>query len=148
MDIFTYSPLIIAVDAPLCTPYHGFRLVEKIIMKTLRGKLLPGGFSGMRQLTLIGHSLCWFSNESSILILETHPGSIRRFCDPTIEIKQRWGKDLTDAFLSLLTAWAFIEENYIAFVKDAPIIFPSCEFLNTIRRDKLVNIRDGKKITL
>jgi len=99
---------LIVVDAPLHPPYKGFRRVESKARKYYGAKLLPGGTPGIRELSRMGYSLLTLMAEAGRVIVETHPGSVRR----ALKILESTAdKDIVDAILSLATGLCLLEGN-------------------------------------
>ncbi|MEB3765745.1 MAG: hypothetical protein GSR77_06235 [Desulfurococcales archaeon] len=127
-----HSINLISIDAPLCTPYRGFRRVERTLMKCTSIGLLPGGLKGMHKLTKIGNSLCWQLYEAGVIALETHPGTIKRVCQIYPEQTIMLRGDEFDAFLALLNSIAFTNNATMTLIEDAPITLPSCTYVTKL----------------
>ncbi|MEB3789366.1 MAG: hypothetical protein GSR72_05700 [Desulfurococcales archaeon] len=127
-----YPINIVSIDAPLCTPYRGFRKVERALMKCTGTGLLPGGLKGMHKLTKIGNSLCWQLYEAGVIALETHPGTIKRVCRIYPEKTIMLRGDELDAFLALLNSLAFTNNASLTLMEDAPITLPSCTIIRML----------------
>ena len=101
---------MIALDAPLHPPYKGFRRIERKAQKYYGAKLLPGGTPGIQRLSLIGYSLFAFMVEAGRIVVETHPGSIRK----TLGLPESaFDKDIVDAIIALAAGLCFLEANTI-----------------------------------
>ena len=99
---------LIIVDAPLHPPYKGFRRVERKAQKYYGAKLLPGGTPGIRELSVLGYSLLAFMVEAGGVVVETHPGSIRR----KLKLLERTvDDDIMDAILALSAGLCLLESN-------------------------------------
>lgn len=114
---------IIGIDAPLYTPYTGFRSVEKIILRFYRGaRLLPGSLRGMKQLTELGHSLFYHFMEAGFIVFETHPGSIIRHMN-----LQLTGRDhVIDSIVASAAAYCALRgDSYYILGGDGFIVLPN-----------------------
>ncbi len=129
---------LVAVDAPLSLPSKGaFRDFEKDLLR--RGyKLLPLTLISMKKLALEGIELKRALEERGVIVLETHPTSVRKALglsnDDVIEVMKRWGfckrppknQDEIDALTCLLVALLYMEgktEEYKG--KEGSMILPS-----------------------
>ncbi|MCE4619519.1 MAG: hypothetical protein F7C33_00680 [Desulfurococcales archaeon] len=99
---------LIVVDAPLHPPYKGFRSLERKAQKYYGAKLLPGGMAGVRELSRVGYSLFVLMVEASRVVVETHPGSMRK----TLGLAEStFDRDIVDAVIALSTGLCLLEGN-------------------------------------
>ena len=99
---------IIVLDAPLHPPYKGFRRIERKAQRYYKAKLLPGGTPGIQKLSVIGYSLFTLMVEAGRIVVETHPGSIRK----TLGLPEStFDKDIVDAAVALATGLCLLEDD-------------------------------------
>ncbi len=111
---------VVGIDAPLAVPYRGFRGVERMVLRELRSRMLPGGAPGMARLAMMGYSLEALYEEAAVCPLETHPYTIYRI----LGLEPARSHAL-DALASAVSAACLVEGEAMVF-EDYPdlMVFP------------------------
>jgi predicted nuclease with RNAse H fold len=127
--IIEHKPYLVGIDAPLTTPYKGFRPAEKLLIKCGKAKLLPGGLPSMRKLTILGNSILHFLIESGIIPVETHPTTILKNCEEirNLTYTHCTDKDSCHALASALAAYYLCTGRSVIFIDDKSfLVHPLC----------------------
>jgi len=102
---------LLAVDAPLAPPYRGLRPVEKLAVRQLGARLLPGGLPAMRALARLGYSIKFLAWEAGTAVVETHPGTIYKVLevDKQSMVGAAGGKHAADALAAAVAAACYVQ---------------------------------------
>lgn len=133
--IFSHSPDVVAIDAPLSLPYgrccfddaccgpRKIRTCDRMLI-SMGYRVFPPGFSFMKQLTLRGISLRESLEREGIKVIEVHPRTTKRILNLG-RFREAKNEHEDDACAAALAAYLYLQGKCMELTgADGTIVIP------------------------